>query len=156
MKLSLLKCEPEQLNKKINNRIIICVITSVAVIILNLLLSVFVTSQTKIAFAVLNIVLDILLLWFLYTFISCALIPDKRMLRLMRSAEKHGQKINGNITGISEEVQSVQGYRCRQLKIETVDGERNIFVIVGTALENVQGKVSLTVTSNIVVEAVEL
>ena len=153
MKYSIIKGSSAELEKKITIQTAICGGISAVVILANILLCVFVTSTTHIAFLVINIVTDTALLCFLFGFISCAIVPEKEILKLVKNKNGHGQIIEGKIVEVSENVQSIQRYRCRQISIETSEGARRVFVIVGTPIENIDGRIKLTAVSNIVVEA---
>lgn len=138
--------------KGITVRIVISVAVCLVAVLLNILLTVFRTDSTHIAFLLINIIADIIAFCFVYFFVSTSILPRKRLYKLA-CREKDGKTFKGEITEISENIETVNGFDCYELTFQT-DTTLKMFLINGSGVpSDLKGKVKVTVVDNIVVAA---
>lgn len=141
-----------QYKKSITIRKLISVAVCFVAVLLNILLTVFRPDSTHIAFLLINIFADILAFCFVYFFVSTSIVPRIRLYKLACRV-KDGKIFKGEITEISENIETVNGFDCNELTLQT-DTTLKMFLINGSGVpSDLKGKVKVTVVDNIVVTA---
>lgn len=153
--MTVLGCDKIRFQRKIRQKILLLAAASVAVIALNVLLTVFRTDATHFAFAAVNIISDVALIWGGYALIVLAILPQQKLLQLYGRGERCGVLQTGAIKNISDKSLNVQGFPCFQIVLQTDKGDREIYLVGGReTLET--GKVYEIVTvENIICRAEE-
>lgn len=150
MKYELLGVPQSKYKKGITVRIVICAAVAFVAVLLNVLLTVFRTEQTHVAFLSVNILADIIAFCFIFFFVSTQITPRKRLYKL--STQK-GTVLKGEAVEISETTQTVNGFECFELTVQS-EGVRKVFIVKSSAIPaDLIGRVILTVADNIVIEA---
>lgn len=150
MKYEILGVPQNKYKKGITVRIIICIATVIVAVIINVLLTVFRTDSTHIAFLILNIISDVTALGFVYFFISVSILPRKKLYKI--SLKPNG-KISGKIIEVSQNTQTVNGLECYEIILQAECCKRVFLAKEGAVPANVSGNVVLTVADNIVISA---
>lgn len=152
MSYSILGKTENQYKKSITIRKLISVAVCFVAVLLNILLTVFRTDSTHIAFLLINIFADILVFCFVYFFVSTSIVPRIRLYKLA-CRKDDGKIFKGEITEISENTETVNGFDCNELTLQT-DTALKMFLINGSGVpSDLKGKVKVTVVDNIVVTA---
>lgn len=130
----------------------ICSICCIAAVVLaaglNILFTVLHTRQTHTPMMILNIVIDILALWFVAWAVTAVIIPLHRLLRL---DDQKGQTVSGIVEGVSENTERYLGYDCR---IVTVSDQK-VFVIDNGTISLQPGETVMLQTVSGVVREVQ-
>ncbi len=154
--MTMLGCEKTQYKKKLILIFPLIAAASVAVIVLNVLLTMFRTDATHIAFVTINIVFDIAAVWGIYAVTITKILPMKRLLSLYERSEKIGKKQHGTVLYISEKTVCVQGFQCFRISFETDTAQSDLYLIEnGISLEN--GKAyTVSTVENLICSAEEI
>lgn len=136
--------------KRISIHIAITLIAVLVAVSLNILLSIFRSETTHVAFLVINIMVDLFSLWFTVFIVDNVIAPERRLFRLYSRLE-YGEKFDGKVINISEGYTRVCGISCYAVDL---DGGRRIFVTGNNSIK--QGFVgTFTLVDNIVVEVTD-
>lgn len=152
MKSTILGVPVEQYKKKINTDIVLITVLGIITVAVNILLTVFVSENTLIAFLFVNILLDIIVFCFIYFWISVRILPYKKLYKIaIRSSI--GESLKGEVVSVTEQTETVNGLECYELTLNA-KGIRKIFIAKeGAIYKDLSGIVELKMVDNIVVEA---
>lgn len=152
--MTLLNCDIKEYAKKLNIKRITVVCVFVAVLLLNILLTVLRNDQTHVAFLTINIISDIACGWFIIAFYFFAIASQSKLLKLVSADESLKQKITGTVTEISRFAQTVSKFRCVSVTVVNGDEKRTVFVAEGGGI-SLEKDMSylLTTAENIVIFA---
>lgn len=125
--------------KKTTQYFLLNAAVSVAVIVFNILLTVFRTDATHLTFLILNILSDIAAVWTVYAITVLKIIPAKKLLALCKRGESGAKTVCGTVTDVSENRVSVQGFACLKITIENGDGQTELY-LAGDFLTLEKGK----------------
>lgn len=150
MKYDILGVPQAEYKKGIAVRIIICVAVAFVAVLANILLTVFRTDSTHVAFLIVNILSDVIAFCFIFFFVSTQILFRKKLYKL---AVRSGEKISGEITGISELTETVNGLECYEISLQDTDLKKVFLAKEGAVPYDLNGKVKVTIVDNIVVEA---
>lgn len=141
--------------KQITHYFLLLASVSVAVAVTNILLAVFRTDATHIAFLVINILTDIALLWgIIYTIVN-AITPKRKLLVLYERGEKNGKSQIGKVKRISKKTERYQGFACCAVTVETGSADYELYLIAyGIGLETDKSYKFITV-ENLIISAEE-
>lgn len=127
--MTILGCDKEQFKKTIIHFFLFITVVSVAVIVLNVLLAVFRTDSTHIAFLVINIVIDIAVIWFVISVMCLVIAPRRKLIALYERGEKNGVLEKGKVISVSERTICIAGFQCYKVSFETQNGNRELNLI---------------------------
>lgn len=150
MKYNLLGMPAAKYKNGITVRIVNCVVVALVAVLLNILLTVFRTEATHVAFLIINIVADIVAFCFIFFFVNTQILFRKKLYKL---AVQSGEKMSGEITGISELTETISGLECFEISLQDVDLKKVFLAKEGAVPYDLNGKVEVTVVDNIVVDA---
>ena len=138
--MTVLGCDKQVYKKRLFIYFLLIAVVSVAVIALNILLAVFRTDATHIAFLIINIISDIVAVWYLLAAVTVGIIPKKKLLKLYERGEKSGKENKLNIIEISNKTIVVQGFKCCTVTVDGEGVEAEIYLIKG-AIQLEKGQV---------------
>lgn len=146
MKQTILGMPPALYRQKLRQRSFLCIAVATGTLALNILFTALRTDSNHNLMLFLNIVADILAGLFLLPFISLRILPQKRLLRLTQQVS---ETLRITIAEISPLPQ-----RYMDLDCYPVSGDRRtLFLPVNTLVLTEQNTYTLSVVSNIIVEA---
>lgn len=129
--MTVLGCDKTEYKKHFIHFFLPIIVVSVTVIVLNVLLAVFRTETTHIAFLVINILSDIAAVWYVIAAVTVGVIPKKKLLKFFERGEKSGKEKNVSVKEISDKSIVIQGFKCRTVTVYGDEGEAEIFLIEG-------------------------
>ncbi len=148
MKQTILKIDEKIYSKQLNTRKAICITVAIVTVLLNVLFCFLRNDDNHKLMLALNIVIDILVAWFVYAFLSFAVLPQSRLLKLYKSKRL---LCRGVVTEISQEIQRVQQFDCYQVVIG-VENPRVFFLPNNCIVLEVGKECQFATASNIIVE----
>lgn len=157
MKKNFLTNSIEQTKSSIKKQYILALIAVMVAIVANILLCVFRTDSTHKLFLTINIVLDVLVGWFVYGLLSIKTMPQKNRLKLAEKALTVGENIVGSVVDVTQQSQKVCKLNCKTLSVD-IGIDRKIFVVENT-LEKyliVGKRLNMLVVDNILIELWEV
>ncbi len=149
MQQTILGVDQNVYRKKIKNRTIICIAVAIVMVAFNVLFCLLRNDDNHKTMLALNIVFDILIGWFLIAFVSFAILPQKRTLKIFK---RKRTVCKGEVVEISTDTQRVQGFDCYSVSVG-VESKRTLFLPNTNEFHLEVGKVAqFFVVSNIIVE----
>lgn len=146
MKQTILGMPPALYRQKLRQRSFLCIAVATGTLALNILFTALRTDSNHNLMLFLNIVADILAGLFLLPFISLRILPQKRLLQLTQQVS---ETLRITIAEISPLPQRYMDMDCYP-----VSGDRRtLFLPVNTLVLTEQNTYTLSVVSNIIVEA---
>lgn len=146
MKQTIIGVPLSQYEKMLRYRTGLCILVAAGTIGLNILFTALRTDSNHTIMLILNIVSDILCGLFLLPFVSLRILPQRKLLKLMR---REKEVIRVTVHQVSPTSQRYMDIDCH-----VVTGEnRRFFLPVGTIALQEQAEYSLSLVQNIIVEA---
>lgn len=150
MEYSVLGTEKQQYAQRIKRRIALCIAAACAAAILNVLFTAMRNENTHTVLLWSNILLDILVGWFLIFYISIFIVPQRRLLNLYNGQRSMFQ---GTVLEITQQTQRIRHLDCVCVTICGGEDERKFFLPSSTPLKLSPGeKVEISAVTNIIVE----
>lgn len=116
---NILGCEEKQFAKKLLPQKILCIITVLLAVVINVILSLTATNDTRILFLILNICVDIFTLLFLVSYINIVAYRDAKRYDLFIQSKNDNTVIEAcKIRSISSKCTTIDGLDCFMVRVE--------------------------------------
>lgn len=145
MKQNILGTSTTEYAKIIKKRTVFCVAVVMLAILLNVLFTCLRTDNNHTAMLLLNIFVDITCGAFAIYFVSFYILPQSKLLNLMK---KQKEIVHGAVNNVDKQSTMYMGIACYQVML----GDRKLFVPLGTIEMYNKDTLTAQVVSNIVVE----
>lgn len=148
--MTVLKKDLSDYKKLLNRRITLVIIVAIIAVVLNVLLCVFRSDSTHIAFLVINIITDISAGCFVAAYTLLKIAPERKLYKLCIKGQNFCKSVEGEIESISNTTTCVYGFRCFEVKVS----EKTVYMLDGVGLTLCVGeKLKLKTVQNIIISA---
>lgn len=155
MQMTIIGTDVKTSKKQMIHFVLLIAAISVAVIALNVLLSVFRTDATHSAFAAINIIADIAALWGIYGVLTIKILPGRKRIKLYERGERSGKEQTGTFKEISGTTLCVQGFQCYKAAFGTDDATVELYLIADGIHLEVGKEYKLFSVENLIYKAEE-
>lgn len=149
MKQTILGMDKTVFVRKIKNKKIICLVVLFAMLMLNVLFTLFRSDSNHSLMLFLNIFIDVLCGWFIIYFSEFWILPQARLLKIFNSEKS---VFRGEVLEISEETETIQSIICYRVVVGATE-QRVVFLPAKGAIVLHKGEIWVfSVASGLITE----
>ncbi len=129
-----------------------CIALLLVTVAVNILLCSLRTEAVHTVFLILNIVTDTVVFSFLFFFINTQIVPRKKLCAVA-AGENRGSRLTGIISEIAGMTETVRGFACYEVTVETEMTRKVYAVKEGAVPFELTGEATLVLVDNLIVRA---
>lgn len=145
MKYSVLKKSEDEARKELKNNELICGVTIALALILNIVLTLLTNDSTMTLFLVANIVIDVIVGVFVYTYYLEKICTQKKLIHLF---DKRRETVFGTVENIDNEICTHLSVECFKVALDS----RIVFLPIDSIELSCGESIVAHCSSNVIVE----